>query len=145
MPIGLEAAPCVQPDRGFVAADDAGEDGVETMVGGEAEQRLEQESPDAFALVGAVDVDGVLDRGPVRRARLVLRLSDPNPTTASPSTATSAGWAPGMLVEPLLLVLERARHEVECDRRLEHFRVVNRPNRLGVVERRQPDLHFPSL
>ena len=68
-----EAACRVERDRCLVAADDAGHDGVEAVVAGQAYELAEDGLADAPALVGGIDVDRVLDRrgvggpGAVRR------------------------------------------------------------------------------
>src|SRR5689334_5085384 len=66
----LEAALAVQRDRRLVAADDPGDDGVESVVGTEPDDLAQQQLADALAAAVAVHVDGVLDRRRVRGAWL---------------------------------------------------------------------------
>ena len=62
-----EAAGRVQPDRRVVAPHDAGDDRVEAVRGGEPDELLEHEPPDAATLIRVEEVHGVLNRRRVRR------------------------------------------------------------------------------
>src|SRR4029453_5121897 len=64
----LEAARLVQGDARRVAADDAGERGVEAVVAAEAHELGEEHRPDPAPAVVAVHVHAVLDAARVRRA-----------------------------------------------------------------------------
>src|SRR5205807_2646434 len=63
----LETAAAVQRDRSLVASDDSGDDGVEPVLAGQLDERLEQQAADALALAIASDVDRVFDGRRVRR------------------------------------------------------------------------------
>ena len=144
LPLGaddLEAAGCVQRDRCIVAADDPGHARVEPVGRGGGDQLREQRPTDALALVVAVHVDGVLDRGGVGRPVTPRRQRPEAADHALVRSATTTARAPDRSACHARCSLERARHEVEGRRRRGDLEVVDLPERLGVVEGRQPQLH----
>ena len=129
----------VQRPRGLAGGLDAGEHGVEAATARRCRAaRSTSSRPMPSAVAVAAHVDRVLDAGAVRGALLVRRQrAEPDHRrrlAASPSgsTATIAANAPAARRQPLLLVCQRARHQVERGRGVQHLVVVDRADRLGV-------------
>ena len=82
-------------DRRVVPAGDPGDHRVEPVRRGEADQLVEQQAPDAAALVAVEQVDGVLDRGGVGRPGPERRQRpEPDDRAAVDLGDAPPGWPP---------------------------------------------------
>ncbi len=102
------------------------------MVAGKVDEVSEQPLPNALAAAVPGDVHRVLDGGRVRRPGSVRRERREPDHGAGGVDGHDGRVAARVLLDPVDLLLEAAGNEVERDRRLGDFEVVDRPDRLGV-------------
>src|SRR5262249_655875 len=122
----------VEGDRRVMVTDDSSDDGVEAVVAGEVHELAEQQAAEAATAQVAVDVDGILHRRRVRRAR-AIRSQRGEPNRNVPAVDGDDGRvATRVLVDPRELFGRRAGPEVERHGRFEDLDVVDRAQRLGV-------------
>ena len=107
-------------------------------------QLFEQEPPDAATLMAVEQVDGVLDRGAVGRTGPERR-EGPESHHPAVELRDHRRMAPGVLVEPLDLLVEGARDHVEEGGGVVDVVVVDGADALGVAPFRRPDHHVPHL
>src|SRR5581483_1212258 len=136
---GGEATGGVEGDRRLVPTHDARHHRVEPVVGGQADQLLEDGLPDTPALRVAIDVDRVLHGRGVGRAGPVGRERAETDHVAVPVLGDHRRVPAGVLIEPLHLLVERARHHVEGHGRVADLAVVDGPDGLGVATLGQSD------
>ena len=136
----LEAVRGVQPDRGLMATDDAGEHRMESVRRGPFGEVAEQHPADAAAMVVAVDVHRVLDAGRVRGARPVGRQRGETDYGAR-GLGDGDHVRAGAVGDPGGLVGRRSLDDVEGDGRRANLDVVDAPNGLAVVDGGESYLH----
>lgn len=117
---------------------DTCEHGVEPAALGDVEQLGQQQAPDALPAPVAPDVDAVLHAGAIGSPFLVGRQgaeTDHLGTALGVEILGDDGRErTGSGLEPVLLVLERAGHEIERGGGRQDLVVVDAPDRLGVGE-----------
>jgi hypothetical protein len=87
-----------------------------------------------------MDVHGVLDAGAVRRSFLVRRQRPEADHPVVGIDGDDRGEGARSCRDPILLVGQRPRHQVEGGHGMQHFVVVDRPDRLGIGERGEAEV-----
>jgi len=129
----------VEGERRRAGRLDAGHHTVETGFGRDLADAVEEGAADAASVGAPVHVDGVLDGGVVRGPLLVAgQRREPEDPIILDGDDGAEGT--GTVGDPALLLLDRARHQVEGRDRVDHLVVVDLGDLVGVGDGRQSDL-----
>jgi len=137
----LEATGGVQSPRGGAFSLNSSDHAVESAGASDAADFGEQESADTASGVASVDVDRILDRRRVGGPFLVAREGgEAEHAVINGIGCDDRGECSGTTGQPLSLLLDRPRDDVERRYRVQHLVVVDLSDLSGVVGGRLADL-----